>query len=124
MNVSVNVNVMVIDDDKECLRSLKSALRLNGFNVRGFISPKRAIRHYNPQAVDAVISDYHFPKMKGTEVIKAIHQTKNDAPVIIITGDREKQVETLCFQAGACAFFRKPLDIEQVIATLEGISKK
>ena len=67
---------MLIDDDKDCLQSLNSALRLNGFNVRSFDSPVIAIRAFNPKTIDAVISDYHFPKMKGTDVIKAIHQKK------------------------------------------------
>ena len=112
---------MLIDDDKDCLQSLNSALRLNGFNVRSFDSPVIAIRAFNPKTIDAVISDYHFPKMKGTDVIKAIHQKKNDAPVFIITGDQDERIETISLETGASAFFRKPLDINKVIAALEKI---
>lgn len=122
--MSAIINVMVIDDDRDCLKSLDSALKLNGFKVQGFESPSRAIRQYDPDAVDAVITDYHFPKMKGTEVVKAIHRKKYDAPVIVITGDQDKCIETISLRTGASAFFRKPLDIDQIIATLEKVRRK
>ncbi len=122
--MNATINVMVIDDDKDCLQSLNSALTLNGFNVRGFESPSHAIHQYNPNAVDAVITDYHFPKMKGTEVVKAIHQKKYDAPVFVITGDQDKHIETISLQTGASAFFRKPLDINKIIAALENLKEK
>jgi len=122
--MSAIINVMVIDDDRDCLQSLDSALKLNGFNVRGFESPSQAIRQYDPNAVDAVITDYHFPKMKGTEVVKAIHRKKYDAPVIVITGDQDKRIETISLQTGASAFFRKPLEIGKIIAALEKVGSK
>ncbi len=113
------MNVMLIDDDMECLESLNAALRLNGFNVRSFNSPLKAISEYDPWNTDVVITDYHFPDMKGTEILKEIHRKKKDAPVIIITGDQEKYIKIFALQAGACAFFRKPLDINKIIYTLK-----
>ena len=119
----MNINVMLIDDDEECLESLETALRLNGFNVRAFLSPGEAIREYNPQTIDVVVSDYHLPRMKGTTLLKEIHQKKADAPVIIFTGDPEKNLETFALQAGANAFLRKPFDIKEIIAIIKKLSR-
>ena len=112
------MNVMLIDDDRECLESLGTALRLNGFNVQSFDSPDQAIRRYNPQKVDVVISDYHLPGMKGTEFLK-----KTNAPVIIVTGDPKKNIKKLSLQAGACAFFTKPVNIKKIIAKIKQLSR-
>lgn len=120
----MNINVMLIDDDKESLESLETALRLNGFNVRAFLSPTDAIREYNPQTTDVVITDYHLPHMKGTALLKEIHQKKADAPVIIFTGDPEKNLETFSLQAGASAFLRKPFEIKEIIAIIKRLSKR
>jgi DNA-binding NtrC family response regulator len=118
----MNINVMLIDDDEECLESLETALRLNGFNVRAFLSPTEAIREYDPGTIDVVITDYHLPHMKGTALLKEIHQKKAGTPVIIFTGDPEKNLETFSLQAGACAFFRKPFDIKEIIAIIKELS--
>lgn len=120
----MKVVVMVIDDDSECRESLNSALRLNGFEVRSFQSPRRALREYNPQAIDAVITDYHLPGMNGMDILKAIHRKKSDTPVIIISGEPEKDIASRSLQYGASAFFPKPLNIRDIINLLKKLTKK
>jgi DNA-binding NtrC family response regulator len=120
----MNINVMLIDDDAESLESLETALRLNGFNVRAFLTPREAIREYNPKTFDVVITDYHLPQMKGTALLKKIRQKKADAPVIIFTGDPGKNLETFALQAGAGAFLRKPFEIKEIIAIIKKLSKR
>lgn len=118
------MNIMLIDDDLECLDSLSAALRLNGFNVRVFPAPQQALQNYDPSNTDAVITDFHFLAMKGDDVIKKIHGNKNNTPVIVITGDTADDIETRSRKAGAYAFFRKPLDIVEIITALLELNKK
>ena len=113
------MNIMLVDDDRECLDSLSTALRLEGFRVSDFDNPTRALAEYNPYTIDVVISDYYLPGMTGIELLKEIHRRKSDAPVIIISGAPKKNtIERISLKAGACAFFSKPLDIRQLIARL------
>jgi two-component system phosphoglycerate transport system response regulator PgtA len=117
------MNVMLADDDRECLDSLSSALRLEGFHVRDFDTPARALSQYNPHAIDVVITDYYLPGMTGIELLKEIHRRKTDVPVIIISGAPKKNtIERISLKAGACAFFSKPLDIRQVIARIKQLA--
>lgn len=120
----MNVVVMVIDDDKESRESLESALRLNGFQVRSFHSPRRALKEYNSMTIDAVITDYHLPGMTGMDILKAIHRKKSDIPVIIISGEQKKDIASRSLQLGASAFLTKPLNIKTVIAILKKLTKK
>jgi DNA-binding NtrC family response regulator len=113
------MNIMLVDDDRESLESLSSALRLEGFRVRNFDTPTQALSEYNPYTIDIVITDYYLPGMTGIELLKEIHRRKTDAPVIIISGAPKKNtIERISLKAGACAFFAKPLDIRHMIARL------
>jgi DNA-binding NtrC family response regulator len=117
------MNVMLVDDDRECLDSLSSALRLEGFHVRDFDTPDRALNEYNPHAIDVVITDFYLPVMTGIELLKEIHRRKIDAPVIIISGAPKKNaLERISLKAGACAFFSKPLDIRHVISRIKQLT--
>ena len=114
---------MLVDDDRECLDSLSSALRLEGFHVRDFDTPARALSEYNPHAIDVVITDFYLPGMTGIELLKEIHRRKIGVPVIIISGVPKKNaIERISLKAGACAFFSKPLDIRHVIARIKQLT--
>ncbi len=116
------MNILVIDDDKQCVDSLTSALRLAGFDAVGYETPALAIAAFDPRTIDAVITDFHLPGIKGDEVVKRIHALDKNTPVIIITGYPDKKLERLSMKAGAHTFFRKPLDIEKIIDTLTQLS--
>ena len=109
------MKVLFIDDDSVSLECLSNALRLNGHSVQAFSSIESAFRDYSPGSVDMVISDYHFPSGTGYDVITTIHKITPEIPVIIISGDPEKDVENRCRQAGAYAFFKKPLSISKLL---------
>jgi two-component system phosphoglycerate transport system response regulator PgtA len=114
---------MLVDDDRECLDSLSSALRLEGFHVRDFDTPSLALSGYNPHAIDVVITDYYLPGMTGIELLKEIHRRKIDTPVIIISGAPKKNtIERISLKAGASAFFSKPLDIRLIIARIKQLT--
>ena len=115
--------IMLVDDDRECLDSLSSALRLEGFHIRDFDNPGRALSQYNPHAIDVVITDFYLPGMTGIELLKEIHRRKKDVPVIIISGAPGKvTIERISLKAGACAFFSKPLDIRRVISRIKQLT--
>ncbi len=118
------MNVMLIDDDSECLECLSRALRLNDFEVAVFRSSQTAINHYNATSVDVVITDYHLPDTTGIDTLKTLKLINQDVYVLIISGDPEEHIETLALQAGALAFFRKPITISHLITKLNAIPKK
>lgn len=111
---------MVIDDDDIVLDSLKHALSLNGFGVFTFISPRQALREYEADSdkYDIVISDFHLPGMNGIDVMRAIFKKNPRVPVIIMSGDEDRELLPKTLQMGAQAFFYKPLDITQLIEKL------
>jgi two-component system C4-dicarboxylate transport response regulator DctD len=113
--------VMIIDDDRESLESMDSALQLNGFRVMSFSSPGQALEAYDPQTVDAVITDYHFAQMTGVDVIGEIQRKKRNTPVIVVSGDPSEITKKLSIKAGALAFFLKPVNIKEIIEVLNQV---
>jgi DNA-binding response OmpR family regulator len=116
------MKVMLIDDDRESLECLGNALRLNDFEVHTYESPEQAVQDYTPSTIDAVITDYNLPGTTGIDVLKSIRKKNKDAPVIIISGAPREKVEALSVEAGANAFFSKPLNIARMISSLKTLA--
>ncbi|MCP4214001.1 MAG: response regulator [bacterium] len=115
------MKILILDDDTLSLHGLENALRINGYNVSAFLSLTPVEAALAEESFDVVITDYHLPGQKGTAVIQYMLKKNIPIPVIIISGDRSPDVQKCSIQAGAYDFFRKPLDIEKLIACLDAI---
>jgi CheY-like chemotaxis protein len=64
----------------------------------------------------AVIDFEHGPH--GMTLLSAIRMLREDLPVIVITHDDEKHVETLAYTNGATACFSKPVSVTQLASAI------
>jgi CheY-like chemotaxis protein len=67
----------------------------------------------------AVIDFEHGPH--GMTLLSAIRTLREDLPIIVITHDDEKHVETLACANGATACFSKPVSTTQLVAAIREV---
>jgi two-component system, sensor histidine kinase and response regulator len=68
--------ILVVDDEKDILKSLKRLLEKNSFGVTTVSSGKRALAALQKQNFDLVILDALMPDMSGIEVALSIRKDK------------------------------------------------
>ena len=110
--------ILIIDDDKDILRSLKRSLAPGGYQCFTFHEPEPAIESYRKERYDAVLTDFKMPSMSGIEVLKALKRIDEDAKVIIMTGYGDEATALEAMNLGAYGFYLKPLNIADLIAKL------
>lgn len=115
------MNIMLIDDDKDCILSLAGAVEPTGHSCEMFTKPERAVELYDGKRYDVVITDMRMPGMNGIEVLKAIRGHNHKARVIIITGYSDVEAVISAMNFGAYAFLGKPVNIGELIETIEKI---
>jgi CheY-like chemotaxis protein len=113
--------VLVVDDDIRNIFAMTSVLERFLMQVISAENGKDAIQLLAEHPdVDAVLMDIMLPMMDGYTTIRAIRELPafKHLPIIAVTakamkGDREK-----CIAAGASDYLCKPVDSEQLRATL------
>ena len=118
------MNIMLIDDDKDCLLGLSGAIEPAGYYCELFTVPEQAVAAYNPQKYDVIITDMKMPGLAGIQVLKIIKAHNPEAKVIIITGYGDVDTAIAAVNNGAYAFFGKPVNIAELMETLEKINEK
>ena len=118
------LEVMLIDDDKECLNAMSKALDYFGFTNHKFIDPSEALECYKTQKYDVIVTDYKMPSMSGIKLLEDIKSLNLDACVIITTGYADTDAAIEALNNGAYAFFTKPLDIQKLADTLVKIESE
>lgn len=115
------MNILLIDDDSDCLEDLVSALEPAGHRCDKYNHPVKALEMYGCHPYDVVITDMKMPVMNGIEVLKKVREINPGARVIINTGYGDVETAILAVNHGAFAFFGKPIDLNELMAVLEKI---
>lgn len=115
------MRILIIDDDKDCLEDIATALEPSNYDCNTEISAIKAIKRYKEEHFDVVITDIKMPEMNGIEVLKKIKSIDNEARVIIITGYGDLETAVAAINNHAYAFFGKPINFNDLIKSLRNI---
>jgi signal transduction histidine kinase/ligand-binding sensor domain-containing protein len=113
--------VLLVEDNAINQRVAAELLRKLGCQVVVAASGPRAIELAAQQRFHLVLMDIHMPGMDGLETTSAIRQAENGSrrtPVIALTADARAENEQLCLAAGMDGFLGKPINVEELRATL------
>lgn len=118
------MKIMMVDDEKDCMESLCVALEPAGHFTEMFSSPVDAVSRYEKGKYDVVITDMRMPHMTGLQVLRILRNMDSEARVIIMTGYGDAETAIAAVNGGAYAFFSKPVDISELMDTLERVGKE
>ncbi len=108
--------VIIIDDENETIRMLKSFLELFSYEVVGVQTGQDGLREVAAQRPGVVILDLMLPDMDGIEICRAIRSAEatRDLPVIILSARSSKDEVRRGYAAGASRYLKKPVDLDQL----------
>lgn len=114
-------HVLIVDDEVNLREGLAELVSGEGFQVTQAADGLEAVEllRRNLLAPDVLFLDVRMPRMSGLDVLQIIQEEKlTTAPVIVISafGDSSKMIEAM--RLGAYDYITKPLDLEEIIATL------
>jgi CheY-like chemotaxis protein len=117
----VGRTVLLVDDDARNIFALSSVLERRGMKVLTAATGREAVSLLGDKPETAIIlMDIMMPEMDGYETMRTIREKPQwrRLPIVALTakamkGDREK-----CLEAGASDYLAKPVNTEQLLATL------
>ncbi len=119
--------VLVIDDEKDAVDSILSALKMREITCRGETDALTAIESFRVSPTDVVIVDYLFPAtpdVTGVDVIADLQAIKPFTQFILISGwfdpdlDEESLTEDLRGKVKANHYIPKPIDVHKLVDTV------
>jgi len=117
--------LLIVDDDKNTLDGLKTALSALPYNLLTTPSPKEGLQLIDEESVDLLLSDLKMGEMNGIEFMQKAKEKKPDLVVILLTayGTIENAVEAM--RLGAFDFLTKPVNLDSVeFAIKRGLQSK
>jgi len=107
------MRIIIIEDDRAILKSLKKILELEGYEVDAAINGEEGeegIRKCRSKQFDLALLDIRLPGMNGTEVLEVLHNEFPEMIKIMITGHPSLENAVASLRSGADAYLMKPVN--------------
>ena len=110
--------ILIADDDRLILSTMRQGLKDAGYDVLEATDGEAAVNICTASKPDLAIIDMRMPGMSGVEAAHLIRE-KSATPFIFLSAYSDKEVVQLAVEQGALAYLVKPVDIPQIVPTIE-----
>jgi two-component system KDP operon response regulator KdpE len=110
-------NAVVIEDDPQIRRFLRTVLPSEGFVVFEAETGERGLVEAATRKPDVVILDLGLPDMDGVEVIKRLREW-SQVPIVILSARAQERDKVAALDAGADDYLTKPFGVGELTARL------
>ena len=116
--------ILIVDDEESILAPLEEMLKGEGYRVRAFDSPLKALELLRTQEFDLAIFDIKMPEMNGYELLQASRAIRSGLPVIFLSSKQEEQDQIIGFTLGADDFVGKPFSKHLLLFRIKSVLKR
>ncbi|MFS8065555.1 MAG: response regulator [Byssovorax sp.] len=110
-------HILLVDDEPRNLALLEAYLAPLGHEVTRAGGGREAVLAIEERAPDLVLLDVMMPDLDGIDVLAHVRaQSASYIPVILVTGQTEREARLRGFEAGADEFLEKPVDRAMLLA--------
>jgi two-component system KDP operon response regulator KdpE len=107
--------VLVVDDEIQIRRFLRTGFELNGFTVHEASTGAEAIRAATLRPIDLMIVDLGLPDMDGAEVIERLRGWST-VPIIVLSVRSSEAQKVQLLELGADDYVVKPFGMAELLA--------
>jgi len=124
MSQTMNIHILVIEDELKVAESLQQGLQENGYQVTLAYSGEEGLVQILEKDIDALILDLNLPGRNGLEVLKTLRQHYPDMPVLILSARDTVDDRVIGLDRGADDYLVKPFACTELLALLRVLLRR
>jgi DNA-binding response OmpR family regulator len=110
--------ILVVEDDPPLRQIIRDVLEDEGLVIETAADGRQALQRAATQRPVLVVLDMMLPVLDGVDVVAGLRATFGvPPPVLLITADGRAAEKAR--QVGAFAFLSKPLELDELVATVQ-----
>jgi CheY-like chemotaxis protein len=113
--------VLIVEDQREVSRLVHAALETLGASLEVVETPsgEEALLDSSHNLVDMLVADYRLPGMTGVELMHKVQKIHPRVKTILVTGQTDPGIRKEVAEAGADAYFIKPIPMADFLGAVE-----
>jgi DNA-binding response OmpR family regulator len=114
------MRILVIEDEARIQSFLARGLEAEGYTVVAAGDGRAGLELATGARWDLVVLDLLLPGLNGLQVLRELHSSKPDLPVVILSARADVQTKLRGFELGAADYVAKPFSLDELLARLRG----
>jgi two-component system, NtrC family, response regulator HydG len=119
MKATKPANILIVDDDRGHLASLRTVIRSWGYRVATAEDGLEAVEAVKDSQVDLILMDVRMTTMSGIEALAHIKRYNPSIPIIIMTAYSSVESAVEALKGGAYDYLIKPFDFDVLKLSIE-----
>ena len=115
--------VLVVDDDPQILRAVRTSLRGHSYEVLTAGNGETALDLLPDSDVDLIVLDLGLPGIGGQEVIERV-RAWSEVPIIVLSVRDGQRDKVDAFEAGADDYVTKPFGMPELLARMRAVRRR
>lgn len=115
--------ILIIEDEPELVKVLKSYLEQSGFEVLISYRGDAGLTTWETNHPDLVILDLNLPGLDGLDIARAIRK-QSDTPIIMLTARVDEADRLIGLELGADDYVTKPYSPREVVARVRAVLRR
>jgi two-component system OmpR family response regulator len=115
--------VLIVEDDRNLLDTLKYNLRKEGYEVVTAVDGAEALYVARREKPDLVILDIMLPKISGFEVCRILRK-EMIVPILMLTAKTEETDKIVGLEIGADDYMTKPFSMRELLARVGAMLRR
>jgi two-component system, OmpR family, KDP operon response regulator KdpE len=113
--MSEHRHILVVDDEPQITRVLRTSLSAHGYDVRVAHDGESALELMKDWRADLIVTDLGMPNVDGVELCRRVRHS-SEIPIIILSVRDQEKTKIQALDAGADDYVTKPFSIDELIA--------
>ncbi|HKU56446.1 MAG TPA: response regulator transcription factor [Gaiellaceae bacterium] len=112
------MRILVIEDEARIQAFLTRGLEAEGYTVVAAGDGRQGLDLATATHWDLVVLDLLLPGLNGLQVLRELHRTKPELPVVILSARGDVQTKVRGFELGATDYLAKPFSLDELLARI------
>jgi two-component system KDP operon response regulator KdpE len=121
--VTHGARILVVDDEPQILRSLRTTLASHGYDVQTAATGEEALAAVDGRLPDLVVLDLVLPGLSGLEVCRRL-RVRSSLPILVLSARGDERDKVAALDLGADDYLTKPFGVNELLARIRAALRR
>lgn len=122
-SIQPKANILVVDDEPQITRVLKTSLSNQGYGIRTASEGEEALQIMKNWSPDLIVTDLRMPNIDGLQLCRTVRR-ESRIPIIVLSVKGEDNIKVEALDAGADDYVTKPFSMNELLARIRAALRR